>query len=452
LLTGLNRKYYFINMKWIYLLFFNIISLGLCAKNYYVNSKNGNEKFDGLSISRPKSTIQQASNATKPGDTVFVMNGTYSNDCAVCNVVNIAKSGKKDKYIVYTNYPGHKPVIRFDGWAGILITNGASYIKINGFEVIGNNAKIKLANALKQPQSCNNKKGQLDPSYNGNGIIIESKKNKRSHHILISKNIVHDCGGGGIGASQCDYVTVEENVVYNTSWYTLFGTSGIAFYQFWNYDNANGYHNVIRKNKCYNNWSLVPWIKMCKIYDGNGIIVDDFRNKQNGSKLGEYKSRTLIENNICWFNGGTGIHAFQSDHVDIINNTAYCNSRTAGFNPGQILTGVSNDNKIINNILVADSFAVINSNYQNTNLTYENNLHYNITHPDKAVVNVTSPSCITGKDPGFVNPVRGLKADFSLKQGSPAANHGNRSVYSKMDFNGRLRAQSGTPSIGAFEL
>lgn len=451
MLTQLISRYYFHNMKWIYLLLLNIISLSTFSKNYYVSSKTGNDKFDGLSTSNPKKNIQQAANATRPGDTVFVMNGTYVNDCDVCNVVNITKGGKKDKYIVYTNYPGHKPVIRFNGWAGILMTNGVSYVKIAGFEVIGNNANVKLAKALRQPQSCANKKGQLDPRYNGNGIIVESKKNKRSHHIIIADNTVHDCGGGGIGASHCDYVTVEDNVVYNTSWYTLFGTSGIAFYQFYNYDNGKGYHNIIRRNKCFNNWSLVPWIKMCKIYDGNGIIVDDFRNKQNGSKLGDYRSRTLIENNVCWFNGGTGIHAFQSDHVDIINNTAYCNSRTPGFNPGQILVGVSNDNRIINNIMVANSLAVINSNYQNTNLLYENNLHYNITYPDKAIVNVNSPSCINGKDPGFVNPAKNLKANFNLKPNSPAANRGNTSIYSKNDFDGRSRLKNGTVTIGAFE-
>ena len=425
---------------------------GVFAKNYYVSAHAGKAGFDGLTVKTPKKTIQQAADLTAPGDTVFVMNGNYTNACAPCNVLNIPKSGTRKKHITYINYPGHRPAIRFNGWAGISITKGVSYIKIEGFEVIGNNAKITLAKALKQPQSCANKKGQIDPAYNGNGIVIESIKKKRSHHIVISKNIVHDCGGGGIGASQCDYITVEENIVYNNSLYSLFGTSGIAFYQFFNYDKAKGYHNVIRKNKCYNNRSLVPWIKMCKIYDGNGIIIDDFRNKQNGSKAGEYKSRTLIENNICWFNGGTGIHAFQSDHIDIINNTAYCNSRARDFNPGQILSGVSSDIKIVNNILVADSSSVINSNYQNTNLTYENNLHYNITYPTRAIINVTSASCINGKNPAFIKPINSLNANFGLQNGSPCINRAHTRIYSTTDFNGVKRRTTSAACIGAFEI
>lgn len=196
---------------------------------------------------------------------------------------------------------------------------------------------------------------------------------------------------------------------------------------------------------------MVPWIKMCKIYDGNGIIIDDFENKQNGSKLGEYKGRTLVENNICWFNGGTGIHAFQSGHVDIINNTAYCNSRSKEFNPGQILSGVGNDVRIVNNILVSDSFSVINSNYQNSHLTYENNLHYNLTYPDKAKVAVTTSTCINGVNPMFVNPANSLNANFKLQENSPALRKGNSTLYSQTDIEGNQRAQGKRADIGAYE-
>lgn len=408
------------------------------AKNYYVNAATGNSKFHGLYVAKPKKSLQEASDLTRPGDTVFVMSGTYRNDCATCDVLGITRSGSKNKYIVYSNYPGQQPLISFNGWTGISMRNGASYIKITGFEIIGNNAKINLKNALAQPTSCGNKKGITDPKYNGNGILVESNKNKYSHHIIIAKNRIHDCGGGGIGVSHADYITVEDNLVYNTSWYTVFGTSGISFYQFRNHDSAGGYHNFIRRNKCYNNKSLVPWIKMCKIYDGNGIIIDDFRSRQNGSKLSAYSSRTLIENNICWFNGGTGIHTFQSDHVDIFNNTAYCNSRSKDFNPGQILSGASDDNRIINNILVADLSAEINSNYLNTNLTYENNLHYNITYPGKKP-SITTASCLNGQDPIFVSPANSLTANFNLRIGSPAIRRGQKvSVTQSPDLGAQL--------------
>jgi len=438
-------------MKLFFFTIFLLLSLQLKAKDFYVNARTGNDRFNGLSISKAKKTIQEAANLTKPGDTVFVMDGVYSNVCADCNVVNITRSGKQDKYIVYQNFPGQHPVISFDGWAGFFIQSGVSYIKISGFEVVGDNAKLNVAKALKQPGSCANKKGKIDPKFNGNGIVIDGLGKKHAHHIEILDNIVHDCPGGGIGASHCDYIRVEGNTVYNTSWYTIFGTSGISFYEFWNYDNARGYHNVIARNKCYNNKSFVPWLKYCVIYDGNGIIIDDFRSKQNPAKQGAYKSRTLVQNNICWYNGGTGIHTFQTDHVDIINNTAYCNCQNAEVKAGQILSGIGDDNKIVNNILVSDKDIILNSNYGNSHFMYENNLHYNVSNPGKEKISITTGSCINGENPLFVNPANSLKADFHLQAKSPAINHGHLRIYSTYDYDGKKRGEGHTADLGAYE-
>ncbi|MXV15788.1 right-handed parallel beta-helix repeat-containing protein [Hufsiella ginkgonis] len=426
----------------------SIVSCHVSATNYYV-SPGGNPRFNGRSPSRPKNLIQDAANLTRPGDTVFVMAGTYRNSCPSCNVIEVVKGGTKDKYIVFTNYRGHHPVIAFNGWGGFSVRNNVSYIKISGFEIIGNNANVTLAAALRQPKGCINKKGSYDPAYNGNGIAIDGRSGKHPHHIIISNNTVHDCGGGGISASQADYITFEDNIVYNTGLYTLFGASAISFYQFWNYDRAAGYRNVIRRNKCFNNRSYVPWFVNCEITDGNGIIIDDFRNKQNGSRLGSYKGRTLIENNVCWFNGGTGIHSFQSDHVDIINNTAYCNSQSEELTAGQILAGASGDIRIVNNILVADGSNNYNTNYANTQLTYLNNLHFNVTAPGRIKAAISNASCIVGLDPGFISPRKSLDADFNLSPHSPAINRGNRGLYSKGDFNHRSRTVPN--DIGAFE-
>jgi hypothetical protein len=431
-------------LKALYLLVLLLLSCPALGKNYYVSSKHGSTKFNGRSSSNPKKTIQEAANLTKPGDTVFVMNGRYSNECESCNVVEVPRSGSRQHYIIYKNYPGHRPVLQFDGWAGFSI-KGKSFIKIDGFEVIGNNSHVSLAKALNQPQSCANPKGMLDPRYNGNGIAVSAK----SHHIIIAKNLVHDCGGGGIGAIHSDFITVEDNIVYNNSWYTVFGNSGISFYQFWNSGIGSGYRNVIRRNKTFNNKSLVPWKNTCTVSDGNGIIVDDFRHKQNGSKMGAYNGRTLIENNISWYNGGTGIHSFQSDHVDIINNTAYCNSQTKEINAGQILSGLGNDNKIINNILVSNALIRINTNYSNTNLTYENNLHFNLNNPVKELISIVGKFAFNDLDPQFIKPEPSLDADFRLKNNSPAINNGHTVFTNNSDFFWSKRQKAGVVTIGA---
>ncbi|MDF3079330.1 MAG: hypothetical protein K0S09_3219 [Sphingobacteriaceae bacterium] len=435
------------------LLFFGLALFActnLYATNYYVSSKKGSPENSGKSPGQAKRTIQEAANLTKAGDTVLVMNGTYFNDCSSCNVVDIPVSGTKSAYIIYKNYPGHSPVISFNGWAGFSIAKNISYIKITGFEIIGNNENVSLRKAIKQPGSCDNKEGEYDPAFNGNGIAISGKQGQHPHHIEILNNVIHDCGGGGIGASQADYITAEGNTIYNTSWYTVFGTSGISFYQFWNFDQANGYHNIIRNNKCYNNRNFVKWADLCRIADGNGIIIDDFRNEQNGSSLGPYHGRTLIENNICWFNGGTGIHTFQSDHVDIFNNTAYRNAQSRELEVGQIQAGVSGDIRIVNNILVTDRDKLINYNFKNSDLVYRNNLHYNVNRR-KVQTAITNVTCTENVDPMFEKPSKNIRADFRLKLRSPAVNCGNPEIYSPFDYTGIKRPVREEPDIGAFE-
>lgn len=62
--------------------------------------------------------------------------------------------------------------------------------------------------------------------------------------------------------------------------------------------------------------------------DGNGIILDDFNQTQRPEGQGTpFSQRSLVANNVIFDNGGHGIHIFQSEHVDVINNTLYQNSK-----------------------------------------------------------------------------------------------------------------------------
>lgn len=418
-------------------------SLGI---KYYI-SPTGSYLNNGLSASKPRNDFQSIVNLTSAGDTVFFMDGTYTNSCEQCNVIEIKNSGNKNAYIVLINYPNHHPKIKFNGWQGISIVNGASYIKIIGFEIEGNNKEVRINDALVQPGSCNNKSNfAIDPRFNGNGIGVRSTVNKFSHHLVFSGNSIHECGGGGIGINQCDYITIEDNEVYNNCWYSIYGTSGISIYQSWNLDTSIGYRNFIRRNKCFNNMNLVPVPYFgCKIQDGNGIIFDDSRNTQNNSILGSYKGKTLIENNLVWYNGGSGIHVFLSENIDIINNTAYLNNQTTEINCGQILANSSSNVNIINNILYAPSGKIINSSYNNSSIQYLNNLHYN---GSSATLN--NSTCIN-KDPSFIGASKSLQANFHTNTYSPTIDAGSNSLYSQSDIEFTKRPIGKLPDIGAYE-
>jgi hypothetical protein len=113
---------------------------------YYVSSEIGNANNAGTSMGAPLATLQAAADLVKPGDTVLVMNGTYTGPSGG-TVLNIATSGTASAPITFEAAPGQTPVIDSSGtWIGINIE--ASYIVINGFTVKGDAANYTLSQAL----------------------------------------------------------------------------------------------------------------------------------------------------------------------------------------------------------------------------------------------------------------------------------------------------------------
>src|ERR1700753_1216395 len=98
---------------------------------YYVSSEIGADNNAGTSATVLVRTLQQAADLVKPGDTVLVMNGTYTGP-AYGTVLNITTSGTASAPITFEAAPGASPVIDSSGtWNGVLIQ--ASYVTLNGF-------------------------------------------------------------------------------------------------------------------------------------------------------------------------------------------------------------------------------------------------------------------------------------------------------------------------------
>ncbi|MEM8524980.1 MAG: right-handed parallel beta-helix repeat-containing protein [Bacteroidota bacterium] len=434
-------------MKYLSILFL-LLTQQVIAINYYVQSTGSNSN-DGLTPNTPFEDIQAAADITLPGDTVFVMNGTYSNDFTWQDVVNIRRSGTASDWIVYTNYADHSPKMEFDGWHGFKIEgtgDGVSYIEISGFEIEGNNDNTMLADALNQAGGCNDPTGDPDGFYNGNGIATDGRFEGQNHHIRILNCKIYNCGGNGISAIYSDYITIENCEVYNNAWYSIYGTSGISFYQLWNYDNADATRNIIRNNRIYGNRMFVPWIDApCAITDGNGIIIDDSKNTQNSSTLGVYVGTTLIENNLVYENGGRGIHVFESDNVDILNNTTYANGQSPEISDGEITAIFSDNVKVYNNILHAKDGERINSVSGGSGITYDYNLNFNSNLYDQLGAN-----SLLGQDPLFVDLIL---RDFRLSSNSPAVDAGNTAAacYAIRDHTGKNRPLGADVDMGAHE-
>ncbi|OAQ39945.1 hypothetical protein A5893_09560 [Pedobacter psychrophilus] len=442
-----------------------ILSLSLSssaiAKNIYV-SVNGNDKNSGESEKSALESLQKAADIAKPGDVVLIGGGSYSNSNTQDNgaVLSVTTSGTPDAWIIFKALPDCKPTINPIGWAGIQIS--ASYIKVEGISIIGQNDGLTLLDAL-----ADAKNSIPNPKYNTNGIIVEGRRVKeKPHHVIISNCEIGKCPGGGITILEADYVTVEDCEVYNNAWYMRYAGSGITTLNNWAFDDAPGYHIVIQRNYVWNNKTLVPWERTGKLSDGNGILLDVTDQKRGGatnpnadavieeiksviepakikvSLRPEWKGRALIANNISAYNGGSGIHTFRTKHVDIINNTTYWNGQTVGYQ--ELFPNNCEDITILNNIIVPRPNGKVTSDSKNTNIKWD----YNV-YPNKQEVFSGENDLMI--NPEFVKVDNDLrKADFRLKKGSKIINSGTNDIPVKTDLLNKKRSES-KPDRGAFE-
>jgi hypothetical protein len=429
-------------MRLIYILLFvaNIAYAG----NYYV-SGTGSDSNNGTSVSTPFLTIKYAHGFTKPGDTVWIMNGTYT-PAKWDHVVKITRSGKADSVITYKAYPGHKPFIYVtkdkNCWAAIRVE--ASYIAIEGLELMGDNDNITMQEAdsvYNHYKTATVKNWDFIANTNTNGIyVVGAVKNEPGPRNVSIKNcLVHKFPGGGIGAERADYVTFENNVIHSNAWFMIWAGSGISVFHSYDADsNFTSYKNIVRNNICYRNECYIKWADKGVYSDGNGIIIDDTKNSQISKT--PYKGRTLVENNLSYLNGGGGINIYSSENVDVYNNTTYGNSHSPHLDYSN-LGGVSNTNvKFFNNIAyAAKTTDYVNSGmYQNVNVVYQYNIFYN------GIISTAGTNNLTA-DPLFVDIA---SANFQLSAGSPAINAANTSYAPAHDLLGVART---SPDMGAYE-
>ena len=442
----MEMRNFIIICKTFLLICFSFITITTNATNYYVSSASGNNGFSGLSLSSPKQTIQAAADLTVPGDTVFIMNGTYNSTSGPVLTLLPANSGAQTQYITYKAYPGHKPKITASGdvWNAILI-NG-SYIIIDSLELQGNNANLTLTGAMAayDDRLAGGTDWTRYAAYNTNGITIGgSNESQFPHHVIIRHCRVHDFPGGGIETAKTDYITIENNVVYNNAWYMMYAGSGISLFHSWNSDSEIKTKNFIRNNICYNNKTQVPWISTNKMSDGNGIIIDDNKNTQDPTAGPAYIGRTRVENNISYNNGGSGIHAYSCKSVDLVNNTAYNNGLVVDY--AEIFANACNDVNILNNIMFAKNSGSCNSNYSNINVIYDYNICYN------------GAVAVQGAHDKFADPLfQFISTDpalsiFYLKSTSPAIDAGTSAIYSRLDIIGTSRPKGAGVDCGAYE-
>lgn len=416
----------------------------------YVDARAGSDGNDGRSPATAFATLQRAADAVVPGSTVLVLDGVYTSDGTV-NPLTITTSGRPDAWITFAAAPGHRPVIQIPregggATAGIHLA-GASYVIVDGFEVIGQNHTITPEEAAANDGS--------QALLNHNCIYVDGMgwgdlRPEIPHDVVIRNNVVHGCSAAGIEANVADALTIAYNHVYDSAWYTVFGTSGIGLFRLTDAPGrgtTHGYANWVVGNLVHGNRNTLPWRdgNPPGIYDGNGIIVDDSQHTQPAAGPHDaqgvpYTGRTYVANNVVHGNGGRGIHVYASSHVDVVNNTAHDDLHTDSphIRFGEIDAEASIDVHVLNNVAVNLTGKDVNADDGNV---YAYNLWSGASVPFRGAHDAVA-------DPLLEDPAGGA---FAPRPGSPALRTGTDALAPTLDFHGNPRPP-GAVDRGAIQV
>ncbi len=385
------------------LLFAGTVAQDLVAQTYYVatNGNNARTRAQAQNRNTPYRSIQTALNRAPSGSTIVVLDGTYwGHFNFVRSNVTLKSERREGAFIV-----------------GSIFANDLSFIRIDGFEI-----------SNRRPDA---------PRSKGIGV-------NRCHNIVVRDCRVHDCRGGGIAIDQSDQILCEWNVVYRNAFWDPDQHSGISIYQPQRRTtDRSGYDIIVRNNTSFSNENKVNNVLFGRPTDGNGIVVDDTQNLTAPTGDNQlYSGSILVENNLCFNNGGQGVHCYQSENVTIRNNTLYRNMRSFDFG-GEVSVVRGNNVLVYNNILCAN-------NNRDAALKFEGGFvwfNFNLIH------NGLTPGVNNGRNTIFSPPAFDPNGFFDLRSNSPAVDAGlTQSGRFGLDVDGKFRSSGDGIDIGAKEF
>ena len=286
-----------------------------------------------------------------------------------------------------------------------------------------------------------------------------------SNNIIIRNNYIHHTPGGGLRVADSYFIDIVGNEVERCSARSYSGTHALVVTKTIPIGSSDYSINIF-KNKVHHNyneqysWSPSKTIITPRIDEGKGISLQ----RNNTSAWINGSGRILVANNICYWNGFSGVHTNDGYRIDFINNTCYLNSYTntvtyagqpqKGNNIG-ISAQSSNDVKIVNNISVIDTdwngFAISAGDSSNLSVTDNMIFGYNgSVNQDSDITGVDTNTTIA--NPLFVDAT-GFNAasyDFSLQTSSPAIDVASLSYAPIDDYFGNTR--DANPDLGAIEF
>jgi hypothetical protein len=357
--------------------------------SYFV-APSGSDANPGTET-RPFRTLAQGVSVLTPGDTLYVLSGTY----AEALIHSIPPGTSWDSPVTVAAAPGHtvtlKPnpgagwVLHFQGPQQYIIIDGLILDAIN---VVYDAVKITAGGGAAHHIRLIDCEVKNSPNQ---GILVTQFAD---FNEFIDLN-VHDNGNSGYDHGL--YISTSRNVVEGSA---IHHNSGYGVHIYNGYAGQRADNNIVRNNRIFDNGY---------VEGGAGII------------LGSGDGNTAY-NNLVW-NNYEGIRIAYGDpsNTGVYNNTVYNNSTY-----GIYIHEDSSGTVICNNLLHANDHPEIQNSGMKS--VFDHNL--------------------VGTDPKFVNAPTG---DFSLQPGSPAIDAGVTLDAVTQDIFGTHRPQGTAYDIGAFE-
>jgi hypothetical protein len=395
--------------RFLLLLFISTIltPTALLADNIYVApwGWNGRSRAESAHRDTPVKTLQRAVNMVRAGDTIIALDGNYF------GLVYLSRSGTQGAPITIKSENRHGAKL-----IGSIQTDNQSHFIIDGMDVSNR---------------------RTDTDFGTKGIRIDG-----CHHVVIRNCRVHDCRGGGINCDHCDWLLLEWNIVHHNAFWDVNQHSGISIYQprYLADDDAN-FGIIVRNNTCFSNENKLDNPDWGRPTDGNGIVMDDFRNISSGGNGVLYDRKSLVTNNFCYLNGGQGIHNYRANNVFVRNNTCYKNMKSFDFG-GEVSVSESQKCYVYNNILFARGGKNVALQYDSWSVWWDYNVLFN--GPSFQVNN--------GSSTIYQNP-QFQPGSLRLRASSPAINVGltHNGVF-PFDVDGQPRVVGGRVDRGAKEF
>jgi parallel beta-helix repeat protein len=353
--------------------------VGLDGRVYHV-SPEGDDAASG-EIDAPLASIQAAVDRLQPGDTVLLREGVHTGTDPLA-VAQVRAQGTAENWIRIANFPGENPIIQFNSQRGFSL-QGVRYLVVEGIEFYGESDLIDFPEAFVHAEGFVHNDEPRIAKYFGVGMKVRSNDaGEHSHHLVIRDCKVHHTAGGGIATERADYLLIENNEIFKTSYYSPWGESAISIWESLNHDNRDDiYRTVIRGNRCYLNDNKVRFWMTKTFSDGNGIILDALRIDQkviNDGYHEPYAGRVLVTENICFENGGRGVNVYESNNIDIVNNTLIHNSQRDN-SKHEVELGRTMGSRVVGNVIVPQPHKIAVGGYEFERVVFAQNISANPT-------------------------------------------------------------------------